>query len=67
MHLNPELAQKLGLGEEGKVKLQQEEAEVVLPFVLDARVPEGTVLIHAAQPAAAELGESFGVVNVSKG
>ena len=67
VHLNPELAQKLGLGEEGKVKLQQEEAEVVLPFVLDARVPEGTVLIHAAQPAAAELGESFGVVNVSKG
>jgi NADH-quinone oxidoreductase subunit G len=67
VHLNAELAQRLDLGEEGKIRLQQEEVEVVLPFVLDAHVPENTVLVHAAQPAAVDLGEAFVDVNVSKG
>ena len=67
LHLNAELALKLDLGEEGRVRLRQDEVEVTLPFVIDATVPANSVLVHGAHPDTGCLGEWFGQVTVSKG
>jgi NADH-quinone oxidoreductase subunit G len=67
LHLNVDLAQNLGLDGEGSVRLQQDDVEVTLPFVIDARVAANSVLIPGAHPDAGNLGEWFGEVTVSRG
>jgi len=65
VHISPDLAHKLGLGEQGSLRLRQEETEVSLPFVIDEHVPADTVLLHTAHPDSAGLGARFGDVTVS--
>jgi NADH-quinone oxidoreductase subunit G len=66
-HVHPDMAQKLGLEGEGRIRLRQEETEMLLPYVIDEHVPADAVLLHAAHPDTGALGAWFGDVTVDKG
>ncbi|MGH8119656.1 MAG: molybdopterin-dependent oxidoreductase, partial [Gammaproteobacteria bacterium] len=65
-HVNSALAGKLGLEEGRAVAIEQEKNSAVLPVVIDDRVPDQCVLIHAAQPCHAELGPAVGAIKLRK-
>lgn len=66
VHLNNGLAAKLGLNGSGKVIVQQQGPELELDYIIDNRLPDNTVLIHAAHPATAALGTWFSDISVRK-
>ncbi len=65
-HVNPVLAQSLGMQEGDPVLIEQNGGAATLPIVLDSRVPPGCVLVHGAQAAVATLGAAYGQVSLSK-
>ncbi len=66
VHINNGLAMKLGLNGSGKVMVQQQGAEFKLDYIIDNRLPDNTVLIHAAHPATSALGAWFSDISVRK-
>ena len=65
--INAALARQLGLGDTGRVRLEQEGVEMELNFVTDDRLPPHTVLLQAAHPDTVKLGRWFSAVNLKKG
>jgi len=65
-HINSVLAGKLGLVAGKSADVEQDERSIRLPVVIDDRVPDQCVLIHAAQPCHAELGPWDGEISVRK-
>lgn len=65
-HVNRNTARQLGLDNGDNVRAGQGENSTVLPLVIDERVPEHSVLIHAAQPCHAVLGDWYGEIRLSK-
>ncbi|MBI4005125.1 MAG: NADH-quinone oxidoreductase subunit G [Gammaproteobacteria bacterium] len=66
VHVNALLARQLGLSAGSRVLVRQEECSVELPVMLDERVPERCVLVHAAQSCHASLGPSYGDITLNK-
>ncbi len=64
-HLNPAQAQRLGLADRERVRVQIGETQALLDLVIDARVPDDAVLVPAAYPETAALAAD-GVVEVAK-
>jgi NADH-quinone oxidoreductase subunit G len=62
--IHPELAIRLGLQNAAQAAVRQNGAEVVLPLVLDATVPEGCVWVPAGLRETARLGPSIGPVEL---
>ena len=65
-HLPQALWQSLGLAEGAQVRVGQGTASVVLPAVLDARLPANTVRVPMGLPQTAALGSPFGPLTVDK-
>jgi NADH-quinone oxidoreductase subunit G len=65
-HINSHLASKLGLAAGKPVDVEQNEHGIRLPVVIDDRVPDQCVLIHAAQSCHAELGPWYGEIEVRR-
>ena len=65
-HISHSLAQRIGLSNGAAIKLQQQDKVIEIPYVIDPRLPDNTVLIHAAHPATSGLGAWFGEVTVGK-
>ncbi len=65
-HINSNLASQLGLVDGDNVNLQQGDEQISLPVLIDERLPDNSLLIHAGQTAAASLGPSYGSIRVSK-
>lgn len=65
-HINAALAQQLGLRDGDKARVEQDEHSVTLPVMIDDRIPDQCVLIHAAQPCHPELGGWFGEIRLNK-
>ena len=66
VHLNKSFADKIGLAEGARVKVQQQDSSTELDFVIDNRIADQTVLIHAGHPDTAELGFWFSEVTIGK-
>jgi NADH-quinone oxidoreductase subunit G len=65
VHINTNVAAQLSLGDDQKVQVKQNGANVTLPVVIDDRVPDDGVLIYAGQVAHAELGAWYGQIELS--
>ncbi|MEX2352789.1 MAG: molybdopterin-dependent oxidoreductase, partial [Gammaproteobacteria bacterium] len=65
-HINSVFATRLGLVEQSRVRVQQDEAVIELPYVVDDRLPDNTVLIHAAHPAVTGLGGWYSEITIEK-
>ena len=65
-YINEALAQQLGVEQGGRVRLQQDQAEAILPVVIDAQVPAGAVLVHGGHPDTGRLGAWFGDITLSR-
>jgi len=66
VHINSALFRKLGLQEGQALVIEQDENRTSLPVVIDDRVPDRCVLIHAAQPCHTELGPWSGEISLRK-
>ena len=66
VHINSQLARQLGLSAGSRVKVEQDDCNIELSIMIDARVPEHCVLIHAAQSCHASLGPWYGDITLSK-
>lgn len=66
VHVNRENARQLGVDDGDRLRAEQDEHSTVLPVVIDARVPDRSVLIHATQSCHAELGDWYGKIKLSK-
>lgn len=64
--LSADLFASLGVQAGDPVRVSQGQGSVVLPAVLEAGLPAGTVRVSAATPAAIGLGAMFGTVQVEK-
>jgi len=60
----PALAARIGLEPGGRARVRQGAAEVTLEVVIDERVPDGCVRVHAAVPGSRGLGPAFGAIEV---
>ncbi len=60
------LMERLGLREGDRVRVAQDGGEAILPIALDERVPAGCVRIAAAHELTADLGDMFGMVELSR-
>ena len=65
IHINPKLAQELGLAEAAQAALRQNGAEVILPLALDTAVPTGCVWVPSGVAETAALGPSVGLVELA--
>jgi NADH-quinone oxidoreductase subunit G len=65
-HINATLASQLNLHEGDKAKVEQDEQTLTLPVVIDDRIPDRCVLIHAAQSCHAQLGGWYGEIKLGK-
>jgi NADH-quinone oxidoreductase subunit G len=65
-HVNSRIAHELGVNEGDSVKATQDDCSVALPIVIDEKVPDHCVLIHAAQPCHSHLGPWNGDIALSK-
>jgi NADH-quinone oxidoreductase subunit G len=63
--VNPRLAKASGLAAGRPVRVAQDGVVLTLELVVDPRVPDGCVLIHAGVPGSRALGPSFGPVTLS--
>ena len=66
VHINSDLAVKLGLSEQKKVRAEQNGVALELALVLDERVPDDCVLIQAKHPQTAQLGAWFSDISLGK-
>lgn len=64
--VNPQDAARLGFQEGDSVLAKQSYSELALPLKLDARLPEGIVLIPAGISETAGFGDIFGAVELRK-
>ncbi|MBY4895759.1 NADH-quinone oxidoreductase subunit NuoG [Cupriavidus sp. AU9028] len=64
--LSADVFASLGVQAGDPVRVSQGQGSVVLPAVLEAGLPAGTVRVSAATPAAIGLGAMFGTVQVEK-
>lgn len=64
--LNPEEAQRAGLGEGDQVWVRQDGAQAQGPVSLDWRIPDGCARIPTAVPGSEQLGAPFASVNLEK-
>ena len=64
-HLNPAAAEKLGLTDGAPVQVTLEAGRAQLPLVVDARVPDGCVLIPSGWPETAALG-AHGLATIAR-
>ena len=67
VHLNSDLAARLGLSEGDQLRLEQEGESAQLGFRIDDRIPDNAVLIHAAHADVIGLGPWFSDITVHKG
>ena len=65
-HINSRTSQQLGIQEGDMVHVEQDEASATLPVTIDDRIADQCVLIHAAQPCHAKLGDWSGAITMSK-
>jgi NADH-quinone oxidoreductase subunit G len=65
-HINTTLARQLGLQAGDTARVEQYEQTLTLPVVIDDRVPDRCVLIHAAQPCHAQVGAWYGEIKLGK-
>ena len=65
VHINANVATQLSLGEDKKVQVKVNGANVTLPVAIDDRVPDDGVLIYAGQTANLELGAWHGSIELS--
>ena len=66
VHINQALAQKLGVSDQGRVKVEQDEHGVEMDVVIDDTIAGQTVLIQGAHAKSAELGPWYGDVHLSR-
>ena len=66
IHINNQLAEKLGLGQNKQAYIEQGTGSALLPVVIDNRVPETCVLIQAGQACHASLGAWYGDIILRK-
>ena len=66
VHINSAVAARLGLSSAKEVLAEQEESSLTLPLVIDERVADDCVLIHAKQGESAALGPWFAEVKLEK-
>ena len=66
LHLHPDTAASLGLGEGDSAVLKQGEGSLTLPVALDGRVAAGCVWLPTGVPGSELLGEGFGPVSLEK-
>ncbi len=64
--LNRALADRLGLQEGDQVRIVQGSGEVIVPAMVDDRLPADCIRLAAALPETAELGAMFGTVSVER-
>jgi NADH-quinone oxidoreductase subunit G len=67
VRINGRLAQRLGLSAGETVNVAQDGARVSLPVVIEERVPDGCVYLHAGVPGSVGLGAAFGPIVIEKG
>jgi len=65
-HLSKDMISRLGLTEGNKVRVQQGQVTLELAYELDDRVPDNTILIHAAHPSVTGLGGWFSDIIIEK-
>lgn len=66
VHVHPGDAARLGCGTGDRLRVQQSGRIAELPVQLNASLPSGCIMIHAAQPVSAELGGWFGSVELQR-
>jgi NADH-quinone oxidoreductase subunit G len=66
VHINSEFAARLGLTEGDQLRLEQEGVTARLGYLIDERIVDNTVLIHAAHPDVMALGPWFAEVSIEK-
>jgi len=66
VHINHKLAQDLALTKEKIVLVEQNGIELELPLIIDNRLAQRTVLIHAAHPGSYDLGPRYGDIQLKK-
>ena len=66
VHINSRLAEQLNLGSAENVRAEQGDASLTLPLVIDERVADDCVLIHAKQKVSAALGSWFAEISLEK-
>lgn len=64
IYLNQHEASRAGLSAGGHAVARQGDDQATLPIIIDARIPNGCVLIPTALPETASLGASFGPVEL---
>lgn len=66
VHLNQSLANEIGLINGASVLIEQSESSLNLGYAIDNRLPDNTILIHAAHPDSAGLGAWYENVSIRK-
>jgi NADH-quinone oxidoreductase subunit G len=66
IHINQKMADSIGVTNSSDIKLQQQDEAIELSYVIDERVSDNTVFIHAGHPDLTELGAWFSDVTISK-
>ena len=66
VRINSSLANKLGLSGQEKVKAEQNDVVLILPLVVDDRLPDACVLIQAKHSQTAMLGSWFSKISLGK-
>ncbi len=61
------LAERLGLGAGERVTVAQNGVRASLEVIIEHRVPEGCVYVHAGTPGSAGLGPAYGPIEIEKG
>jgi len=64
VRINQHSAEQIGASADGILRVIQNGAELELPLVIDDRIPDGTVLIHAAHPGNHVLGPWSGEITI---
>jgi NADH-quinone oxidoreductase subunit G len=67
VHIHSSLAEKLGLDQDEQGHVEQDSGSVVLPVVIDDRIPASCVMIQAGQVGHTSLGAWYGDIKISKG
>ncbi len=66
VRISSTLAATLGLNSSDKVRVEQQGVTLDMACLVDSRLPDNTVLIHAAHPATAVLGSWFSDITIRK-
>lgn len=66
IRISSTLSASLGLNSSDKVRVEQQGVKLDMACLVDSRLPDNTVLIHAAHPATAVLGSWFSDITIRK-